>query len=322
MNEKERVLLRRKHNAVSIRLSQCGPLPESVFSWQRPTVEKRRDESMAKTPATHRQLLDELAALRQKVIALEQRENILLQTKELAETAARTKSELLSTLSHELRTPISIILGYIDLLLEGSFGLLTDSQIDPLKRIARNASELSDLILGMLDLSRLDAGQLSVEFQEVHVPQVIAAIQSELEDVCRLSQLEFRWQAAPNLPPVYTDPGKLKTVLKNLVGNAVKFTHQGQVSVDARVGQDGLEIVVSDTGIGIPEESLPLIFEPFYQVENPSTGQLRGTGLGLHIVKRLLETLRGKVSVVSEVGRGSSFCIWLPIKKPAQNPAV
>ena len=277
---------------------------------------------MPKTSATNRQLLDELAALRQKVITLEQKENTLLQANEFAETAARTKSELLSTLSHELRTPISVILGYIDLLLEGTFGSLTDSQIDPLKRIGRNAYELSDLILAMLDLSRLEAGRLSVEFQEVHVPQLIAEIQSELEDVCQLSQLEFGWQAEPNLAPVYTDPGKLKTVLKNLVGNAAKFTRQGKVSIDARGGQGGLEIVVSDTGIGIPQESLPLIFEPFYQVENPSTGQLRGTGLGLHIVKRLLERLSGHLSVASEVGRGSSFCIWLPTEKPAQNPAV
>jgi len=277
---------------------------------------------MSKTSATNGQLLDELAALRQKVIALEQKENTLLQANELAETAARTKSEFLSTLSHELRTPINVILGYIDLLLEGTFGALTDSQIDPLKRIGRNAYELSALISAMLDLSRLEAGQLPVEFQEVHVLQWIAEIQSELEDVCRLSQLEFAWQAEPNLPSVYTDPGKLKTVLKNLVGNAVKFTRQGKVSVEARVGQGGLEIVVSDTGIGIPQESLSLIFEPFYQVENPSTGQSGGTGLGLHIVKRLLETLSGNISVASEVGRGSSFCIWLPTEKSHTNPAV
>lgn len=277
---------------------------------------------MSETAAIHRHLLDELVALRQKVSTLEQQTTTLLQAKEVAETAERTRSEFLSTLSHELRTPINVILGYIDLLTEGTFGPLTAGQLEPLQRIGRNAHELLTLISAMLDLSRLEAGQLPVAVQEVHVPALLAEMQNELQDVSQLSQLDFVWQAEPNLPPVSTDPGKLKTVLKNLVGNAVKFTPQGRVTVAARVGQGGLEIVVSDTGIGIPPEALPLIFDPFYQLENPSPGQLRGTGLGLHIVKRLLETLSGTVSVASEVGRGSSFCIWLPTTKSPAPPAV
>lgn len=174
----------------------------------------------------------------------------------------------------------------------------------------------------MLDLSRLEVGQLPIELQKVYVPKFIAEIQSELQDVSEHSELEFAWQTERDLPPVYTDPGKLKTVLKNLVGNAVKFTPQGRVSVDARIGQGGIEIVVSDTGVGMPQEALPLIFEPFRQLKNPTTGQFRGTGLGLHIVKRLLETLSGKVSVASEVGRGSSFCIWIPTGKSVKDPSV
>ena len=277
---------------------------------------------MAETSKTAPQLLDELISLRQQVAELKQQEHVLRQAKEAAETDDRSKSEFLATLSHELRTPIDIILGYTDLLLEGAFGSLTADQNDALQRIGRNAHELFELVSAMLDLSRLEAGQLPIELQKVSVPKLIAELQGELQDISEHSQLEFTWRTATDLPPVYTDPSKLKTVLKNLVGNAVKFTLQGRVSVDARVGQGGIEIVVSDTGVGIPQEALPLLFEPFYQLEQPSTGQFHGAGLGLHIVKRLLEALRGKVSVASEVGQGSSFCVWIPTGQSDQAPTV
>lgn len=310
---------------LSAAVSSCLPCHPSrsalVVDTEGEGVEQGK-ETMAETSTTDTQLLDELTSLRQQVAEFRQKEHALLQAKETAETDDRNKSEFLATLSHELRTPIDIILGYTDLLLEGAFGSLTADQNDALHRIERNAHELFELVSAMLDLSRLEAGQLPIELQEVYVPKLIAEIQSELQEVSEHSQLEFAWPTETDLPPVYTDPGKLKTVLKNLVRNAVKFTLQGRVSVDARVGQGGIEIVVSDTGIGIPQEALPLIFEPFRQLENPSTGQFRGTGLGLHIVKRLLETLSGKVSVASEVGRGSSFCVWIPAGEADKDPTA
>ena len=122
------------------------------------------------------------------------------------------------------------------------------------------------------------------------------------------------WQVEEELPPIYTDPGKLKVVVKNLIGNAVKFTKAGSITVSAHSHTGGVEISVTDTGIGISQEALALIFEPFRQVD--SSGQQRGTGLGLHIVKRLLELLGGTVTVESAVGRGSAFRVWLP-REPA-----
>jgi signal transduction histidine kinase len=134
------------------------------------------------------------------------------------------------------------------------------------------------------------------------------------------SNLEFVWQVERELPPIYTDPAKLKVVLKNLIGNAVKFTEQGCVTVDAYPSARGIEIRVADTGIGIPPEALPVIFEPFRQLESATTRQHEGTGLGLHIVKRLLELLGGKIKVESELGRGSTFRVWVPTGEEQETP--
>ena len=126
------------------------------------------------------------------------------------------------------------------------------------------------------------------------------------------ARLTFFWDVEPALPTLYTDPGKLKVVLKNLIGNAVKFTREGSVTVAARRHRDGVELSVADTGIGIPQAELGVIFEPFRQVESAARRQDGGTGLGLHIVKRLLEVLGGTVTVQSEMGRGSTFRVWVP----------
>ena len=237
-------------------------------------------------------------------------EEALRQSKEEAEAANRAKSEFLAATSHELRTPLTVILGYTSLLLEQTFGRLEAEQADPLRRIDRNAQELLDLITAVLDLSRLEAGRLPVEVREVQVPEWLEELKAETQGVWERSSLEFVWQVEGALPPIHTDPGKLKVVVKNLIGNAVKFTKAGSITVAAQGQKGGVEINVTDTGIGIPQEALALIFEPFRQVD--SSGQQRGTGLGLHIVKRLLEMLGGTVTVESEGGRGSTFRVWVP----------
>jgi signal transduction histidine kinase len=132
-----------------------------------------------------------------------------------------------------------------------------------------------------------------------------------------LSTLDFIWKVEGELPPLHTDPGKLKVVLKNLIGNAVKFTKEGGITVEARRYSGGVEIAVSDTGIGIPPEAVESIFEPFRQADSSITHAHGGTGLGLHIVKRLLELLGGTVTVESEVGRGSTFRVWVPRESPS-----
>jgi len=248
--------------------------------------------------------------LEREISGREQMEEALREAKEAAEAANRAKSEFLASMSHELRTPLGIILGYIDLLLEKTFGSLREEQVDTLRRIDRSARELVDLITAVLDLSRLEAGRLPVEVREVQVPELLEELKAETQGVWERSSLEFVWQVEGALPPIHTDPGKLKVVVKNLIGNAVKFTKAGSITVAAHNHDGGVEISVTDTGVGISQEAIELIFEPFHQVDN--SGQLGGTGLGLHIVKRLLELLGGTVTVESEVGRGSTFRVWVP----------
>ena len=232
--------------------------------------------------------------------------------REQAESANRLKSDFLSVISHELRTPLISIIGYNDLLLDGVAGTLAEEQIDALQRIDKNSKNLLELINSMIDLSRLEAEQLSVEVKEFHVAELIEEVKSKSVGLYEKSGLNFIWKVEPNLPLLHTDAAKLKVILKNLISNAVKFTEKGSVTVDVHSHDGGIEFSVSDTGIGISQEALPIIFEPFRQVENPLTRRYGGVGLGLYITKTLLEILSGKINVESEVGTGSTFRIWIP----------
>ena len=232
--------------------------------------------------------------------------------KEAAEAANQAKSEFLAIVSHELRTPLGVILGYEDLLLEGAFGPLTTEQTSVIQRVNRNANELHDLIAALLDLNRLEVDQLPIDFQEVHTSDFLTRIKEETEGLQEQSGLTFEWRIPDNLPFLRTDPGKLKMVIKNLLSNAVKFTQKGSVTVTAQHHENGVEVSIADTGVGIPREALTLIFEPFWQANGSMTRRFGGVGLGLHIVQRMLNILGGTVTVASEVDRGSTFRVWIP----------
>jgi len=230
------------------------------------------------------------------------------------EQANRLKEDFLATFSHELRTPLNIILGYHELLLDGAFGNVTEEQADVLQRVDLNARTLASLVTTTLDLSRLEMNRLPLEVREIALPQLIEEIQNELNNWRdEKPQLQFEWRVAPELPMLRTDPLKLKIVLKNLLSNAVKFTEQGSIVVDVHPRQDGVEIEVIDTGIGVAPDILPVIFDAFRQGENSITRRYGGVGLGLYLVRRFLDLLGGKISVESAVGRGSTFRISLPL---------
>jgi PAS domain S-box-containing protein len=231
--------------------------------------------------------------------------------------ANRLKSEFVATMSHELRTPLNIILGYTELLANRHFGPLTADQSHVLARVERSGNELLALINATLDLSRLEAGRLPVDLSRVQFDALIGEIDGEMRDLLRdKPQLSLRWELAPDLPALHTDAAKLKLILKNLVNNAIKFTECGAVVVRAGAVGEGIECVVSDTGIGIPADALPAIFEAFRQVDGSMTRRHDGVGLGLHVVQRLIDLLRGTVSVQSTVGVGSAFRLWLPAAQP------
>lgn len=229
------------------------------------------------------------------------------------EGANRIKSEFVATMSHELRTPLNVVIGYNELLLDGAFGDLTPEQLDPLQRVDRNARALLDLINSTLDLSRLDQERIPLDIEPVQLDELLEDVAREVREVADKPQLQFSCEVGGDVPStLHTDPTKLKMVLKNLLSNAFKFTHEGRVAIRTARLDGGVEICVTDTGIGIAPEAHGLIFEPFRQVDSSDTRRYGGTGLGLYIVHRLLSLLRGSVTVDSAPGKGATFRVWVP----------
>lgn len=235
------------------------------------------------------------------------------------EKAGRVKAEFLATMTHELRTPINIVIGNLDLMLGGYLGELSDRQRESLKTALRNSGEALNLIGSLLDLSRIEAGQFVIRVEEFRLED----IWTELELLFRIGlsgkEVELTWEVKAPIPPLKTDKIKVKEIISNIVFNAVKFTDRGriQVVVSPLGGGDEVEMVVEDTGIGIPKDFLPFIFEPFRQAEESITRSHGGVGLGLSIAKRLLNLLHGRVEVESEVGKGSTFRIVIPTRYSA-----
>jgi signal transduction histidine kinase len=228
------------------------------------------------------------------------------------ERANRVKSNFVAAVSHELRSPLNTIMGYAELLLDGSFGSLQPEQTTAVETVCRSAGELRDVMSATLDLSRFEAKPASLEPQEVSLPDLLGEIAVEIRGQITKPEVHLVCETVPNLPPIYTDPIKLKMVLKNLVGNAIKFTDRGTVTVRADLYPAGVEVSCSDTGIGIPPEAQATIFDPFRQADRSIGKRYGGAGLGLYIVRRLLEMLGGSVTVESEMGRGSTFRVRLP----------
>jgi signal transduction histidine kinase len=231
------------------------------------------------------------------------------------ERANKLKSEFVATISHEFRTPINIMLGYNEMLLDEDSGRLSRLQADLLGRLGRTTRSLADLVDATLDLSRLDAGRLPVELGVVDLTSLLDALRVETTDLVRVKPaLALAWNVADSLPAIHTDPAKLRIVLKNLLDNAVKFTERGSITLTATPRLGGVEVTVADTGAGIEPHALSYVFEAFRQGDGSSTRRHDGVGLGLHLVQRYVAVLGGTIDVTSAPGEGSTFRVWLPAR--------
>ena len=253
--------------------------------------------------------------IRTATVELEQRNRQLQWHSDELERANRLKSEFLAAMSHELRTPINAVLGYTSLLRDSIYGPLADRQVEVLGRMNGAGQHLLELVNGVLDLAKIEAGKMQVGTEPTNVAALLREVSLTVEPMFAAKGLDLRLQIAPDLPLLETDATKLRQILLNLLSNACKFTHHGRIDVSAApAAGHGIEIAVADTGIGIAEGQLEAIFENFHQVDQSSTREYGGTGLGLSITRKLLELLGGTVRVRSSLGKGSAFTLWLPLR--------
>lgn len=250
-------------------------------------------------------------SLRRKEAALARRADELVE-------ASRAKSEFTANITHELRTPLHGILGLGELLVDGIYGPLTEKQTEAVKNIRRSASGQLELIDSLLVLARAEALKLEVQRGTVDVSEVIGSVVTTGKMLVGARRLDVRADIRGELPRVETDRQKLVQILVNLLANAVKFTpDEGAVAVEASPEDTGVRIAVRDTGRGIPKDALAHVFEPYFQVDGSPVREHGGAGIGLSVVRTLAEVLGVTVTVESELGKGSTFTLVVPLSSPA-----
>ena len=238
-------------------------------------------------------------------------------SRQLAE-ASKHKSQFLANMSHELRTPLNAILGYTELILDNIYGDTPDKMREVLDRIQRNGRHLLGLINDVLDLSKIEAGQLNLSLANYSLKDVVQSVYSAVEALAKEKQIALRVEVPPHLPAARGDERKLTQVLLNLVGNAIKFTDAGEVAIKASAANGAFTVAVRDTGPGIAEPEQAKIFEEFQQANSSITKKKGGTGLGLAIAKRIVELHGGRLWVESSPGHGSTFSFTVPIATDTQ----
>jgi signal transduction histidine kinase len=255
------------------------------------------------------EIANELQAIHQRLLLASSREADL---KDQAEAANEAKSAFLATMSHELRTPLAAIIGYQDLLANGITGPVTAAQSGQLARIKQSANHLLSLIDQVLTFARVDANREVVELESVDATDLVDAVATVVAPLAAAKGLEL--MVVPPSHPIglTTDPLKVRQILINLLGNAVKFSDRGRIELRVRETDEMLFFDIQDTGIGIPPEHIDHVFDAFWQVRGSMTRKEGGTGLGLSVARRLARLLSGDVTVTSTMGVGSIFTVRLP----------
>jgi signal transduction histidine kinase len=275
-----------------------------------------------------------LASVRESYRQLEDKTARLQEAFDRLRELDRLKSNFLATVSHELRTPLTSIIGYSEMLSEGLAGEMKPEQAEFVKTIHENGQHLLSLIMGLLDLSKLESGTMRTKMRPMQIGPVIGEVVSTLTPTARKKGVKLELDVGGGLAQLRGDPERLRQVLLNLTENAIKFTPaDGSVTLRARMtaadideDEDGLallapararlEVRVLDTGIGIPARERDKVFDAFYQVDSSSTREYGGTGLGLSIVKRLVEAHGGSIAIEDNEPRGTVFVVSLPQGDP------
>ncbi|MFA4964268.1 MAG: HAMP domain-containing sensor histidine kinase [Thermoleophilia bacterium] len=231
------------------------------------------------------------------------------------------KSDFMATMSHELRTPLTGIIGYSDMMLSGMTGELNEKQMGFVTSILQGGETLLGLINDILDLTKIEAGRLELNFEAVDLRAALLGVLPVVKPRAQDKRIRLSTFLPTDLPLVWADPGKLNQVLLNLLTNGIKYTHEnGSVSVEARTADGFVEIWINDTGIGIAKEDQAKVFQRFTQIDSSATRLQGGTGLGLAIVKELVELHGGGIRVQSKLGKGSSFIFTMPISTRPADP--
>jgi signal transduction histidine kinase len=234
------------------------------------------------------------------------------------EIASQHKSQFLANMSHELRTPLNAILGYTELILDNIYGETPDKMREVLDRLQANGKHLLGLINDVLDLSKIEAGELTLDLTDYSLKEVVQTVFTAVESLATGKKLALTIDVAPNLSRAHGDERRLVQVLLNLVGNAIKFTDKGEVAINATMSDGSFTVAVRDTGPGIAPSDQDKIFGEFQQANNATTKRKGGTGLGLSIAKRIIAMHGGRIWVESDVGKGSTFAFTIPVKVERQ----
>ena len=272
------------------------------------TERRRAEEELRKYREHLEELVEERTSeLEEKTVELEQA-NISLQEVD------RLKTVFLASMSHELRTPLNSIIGFTGIILQGMSGEIKAEQRKQLTMVKNSASHLLGLINDVLEISKIESGRVEFSLEEFSLDDVVTEVVEPFSSTVSEKGLELTTQV-PEAITLFSDKRHMKQVLLNLVSNAVKFTDHGSVKIATGVlKDDNLEIRVIDTGIGIKQEDMDKLFQPFQQIDMPLTKTREGTGLGLYISKKLAVLLAGDISAKSEYGRGSEFTFTMPLK--------